>query len=100
MVLKLTFIAAAALLTLSAAPADAQSALNPNGPGSQTRCWDASSNQVRSANGGGTAGYQGGSSAPPPIGTPSRTLGHIPLSPSAPGGIATRPPEAATLPNC
>jgi len=99
MVRKFTFTSAATLLALSAASALAQNAANPSTGGNQTRCWDAASNQVRAVT-EGTAGVRGGSSAPPSAGIPSGGLGHLLISPSAPGGVATRPPEAASLPNC
>lgn len=88
-----------AWLAISGVPAPAQYTSNPNVSGGQTRCWDAASNQIRSVT-DGAVGPRGGRSLPPPVGTPSGKLGHIPISPNAPGGIATRPPEAASLPNC
>lgn len=96
---KFTFISAATLLALSAAAALAQNAANPSAGGNQTRCWDAASSQVRTVT-EGTVGARGGSSIPPSAGIPSGRLGHLPISPTAPGGVATRPPEAASLPNC
>ena len=95
-----TAISALAVLTLSNGFTQAQS-VSPNVPAS--RCWDAATSQVRSTNTSGTVGPRAGGSRnnlPPAIDSSRNGLGHIPISPSAPGGIATRPPEAASLPNC
>lgn len=100
MPLKLALMSlVAGFLTLFAPSADAQNTRNPTDPGNQTRCWDVTSNQVRTGT-GGVGGSQGAIGIPPTPGSSSGRLGHIPISPNVPGGLATRPPEAASLPNC
>jgi hypothetical protein len=96
--LKYIAISSAAFVALSAGAASAQ--LNSGTPPNQ-RCWDPSTNQVRDRSAGTSPSY--GSNAPAIIPAPGRSTSNpsgIPNSPTAPGGLATRPPEGAGLPNC